>query len=67
MRADDNEESLRKVRLMEYYKKTAPLMGYYYAKGLMKRVDGLGSLTACRKASKGSRLLERVRHSRTVQ
>jgi hypothetical protein len=22
-----------KVRLMEYYKKTAPLIGYYWAKG----------------------------------
>ena len=32
VRADDNEESL-KVRLMEYYKKTSPLIGYYYAKG----------------------------------
>ncbi|MEM1101518.1 MAG: adenylate kinase, partial [Pseudomonadota bacterium] len=28
VRADDNEESL-KVRLMEYYKKTSPLIGYY--------------------------------------
>ena len=39
-RADDNEESLR-TRLMEYYKKTSPLMGYYYAHGLLKRVDGM--------------------------
>jgi adenylate kinase len=31
-RADDNAESL-KQRLMEYYKKTSPLIGYYYAKG----------------------------------
>ena len=42
-RADDNEESL-KQRLMEYYKKTAPLIGYYYCKGLLRRVDGLGSI-----------------------
>lgn len=42
-RADDNEESL-KVRLMEYYKKTAPLIGYYYARGDLKIVDGLQSL-----------------------
>ncbi len=42
-RADDNEESLRK-RLMEYYKKTAPLIGYYYAKGLLRTVDGLGDI-----------------------
>ena len=31
-RADDNAESL-KTRLMEYYKKTSPLIGYYYALG----------------------------------
>ncbi|WP_439105063.1 adenylate kinase, partial [Celeribacter marinus] len=31
-RADDNEDSL-KTRLMEYYKKTSPLIGYYYARG----------------------------------
>jgi adenylate kinase len=42
-RADDNEESLR-VRLMEYYKKTSPLIGYYYAKGDLQSVDGLGSM-----------------------
>lgn len=39
-RADDNEESL-KTRLMEYYKKTSPLIGYYYARGDLKTVDGL--------------------------
>jgi adenylate kinase len=44
-RADDNEESLRN-RLMEYYKKTSPLIGYYYAKGDLKTVDGLGEMDA---------------------
>jgi adenylate kinase len=44
-RADDNEESL-KIRLMEYYKKTSPLLGYYYAKGELKSVDGLGEMDA---------------------
>ncbi|MBO9451709.1 adenylate kinase [Tropicibacter sp. R16_0] len=44
-RADDNEESVR-IRLMEYYKKTAPLIGYYHAKGLLTDVDGLGSIEA---------------------
>jgi len=39
-RADDNAESLR-LRLLEYYKKTAPLLGYYHAHGLLRRVDGL--------------------------
>jgi adenylate kinase len=42
-RADDNEESLR-TRLMEYYKKTSPLIGYYYAKGNLRSVNGLGEI-----------------------
>ena len=44
-RADDNEESL-KTRLMAYYKQTSPLIGYYYAKGMLSRVDGLGEIDA---------------------
>lgn len=43
VRADDNAESL-KVRLMAYYKQTAPLIGYYYAKGALTSVDGLGDI-----------------------
>ena len=39
-RADDNEESL-KQRLMEYYKKTSPLLGYYFAKGNLISINGL--------------------------
>lgn len=42
-RADDNAESLR-VRLMAYYKDTAPLIGYYYAKGKLAAIDGLGEV-----------------------
>lgn len=42
-RADDNEESLRN-RLMEYYKKTSPLIGYYYAKDALQNVNGLGEI-----------------------
>ena len=42
-RADDNEESLR-TRLMEYYKKTSPLIGYYHAKGDLRSVNGLGEI-----------------------
>lgn len=44
-RADDNEESL-KIRLMAYYKQTSPLIGYYYAKGDLTSVDGLGEIDA---------------------
>lgn len=47
VRADDNEESL-KVRLMEYYKKTSPLLGYYYAKGMLKGVNGLADIETVR-------------------
>ena len=42
-RADDNEDSL-KTRLMEYYKKTSPLIGYYYCKGNLHPVDGLAEI-----------------------
>jgi len=42
-RADDNAESL-KIRLMAYYKQTSPLIGYYHAKGMLKGVDGLGTM-----------------------
>ncbi|MBE0552250.1 MAG: adenylate kinase [Rhodobacteraceae bacterium] len=42
-RADDNEDAL-KTRLMEYYKKTSPLIGYYYAKGKLSAVDGLAAM-----------------------
>lgn len=44
-RADDNEDSLR-TRLMEYYKKTSPLIGYYHAKGNLRSVNGLGEIDA---------------------
>jgi adenylate kinase len=42
-RPDDNAESLRQ-RLMEYYRKTAPLIGYYHAKGVLSGVDGLAEV-----------------------
>jgi adenylate kinase len=42
-RADDNEAALRQ-RLMEYYKKTSPLIGYYYALGKLAVVDGLADV-----------------------
>ena len=42
-RADDNEETL-KTRLMEYYKKTSPLIGYYYALGDLFTIDGLAPI-----------------------
>lgn len=44
-RADDNADAL-KTRLMEYYKKTSPLIGYYYARGNLSAVDGLAPVDA---------------------
>ena len=48
-RADDNEKSLRQ-RLMEYYKKTSSLIGYYYAKGDHVSVNGLASVEEVEKS-----------------
>ncbi|KPB01284.1 adenylate kinase [Ahrensia marina] len=42
-RKDDNPEAL-KTRLMAYYKETSPLLGYYYAKGMLQSVDGLQAI-----------------------
>ena len=44
-RADDTADAL-KTRLMEYYKKTSPLIGYYYAKGQLSIIDGLDEMDA---------------------
>ncbi len=43
VRADDNAEAL-KTRLMAYYRETAPLIGYYFANGLLKAVDGMAAI-----------------------
>lgn len=42
-RPDDNAEAMR-TRLTVYYKETSPLIGYYYAKKLLKPVDGMGTI-----------------------
>ena len=42
-RPDDNPETVR-TRLWDYYKKTAPLIGYYYAKGKLRKVDGMAEI-----------------------
>lgn len=56
-RADDNESAL-KTRLMEYYKKTSPLIGYYYAKGQLTSVDGLAEMDVV--ASSISKVLDKA-------
>jgi adenylate kinase len=38
-RDDDNSQTVRN-RLYTYYKETSPLIGYYFAKGLLVEVDG---------------------------
>ena len=43
VRRDDTPEVFE-IRLREYYKNTAPLIGYYYAKGALKTVDGLAEM-----------------------
>lgn len=43
-RPDDNAETMR-TRLQSYYKETAPLAGYYYAKGKLQRVNGMGDIS----------------------
>ena len=39
---DDNEETVR-TRLAEYRAKTAPILPYYEERGLVRRVDGMGT------------------------
>jgi adenylate kinase len=43
VRKDDTPEVFDE-RLRAYYKKTAPLTGYYYAKGMLKTVDGMDTI-----------------------
>jgi adenylate kinase len=42
-RADDKEEVV-KERLVAYHAQTAPLVPYYEARGILRRVDGVGDL-----------------------
>lgn len=51
-RADDNAETVRN-RLMAYYRETAPLIGYYFAKGKLKTVDGMAPIADVAKQVEG--------------
>ena len=42
-RPDDNEDSF-KTRLLAYYRDTSPLIGFYHAKKILRKIDGLGSI-----------------------
>ena len=45
----DDDPDVFPERLREYYKKTAPLIGYYYAKGLLEQVDGMADIDSVTK------------------
>ena len=44
-RPDDTAETVTR-RLMVYYRETSPLIGYYYCKGNLRSIDGMGSIEA---------------------
>ena len=51
-RPDDNEETVRK-RLAEYRAKTAPILPYYEARGLVRQVDGMAPIADVEHAIEG--------------
>jgi adenylate kinase len=48
-RSDDSLETVRN-RLYVYYKQTSPLIGYYYAKGLVTFIDGSQAIEVVKQA-----------------
>ena len=42
-RPDDNEETVR-TRMVEYRAKTAPILPFYEARGMVARVDGMADI-----------------------
>jgi adenylate kinase len=48
-RPDDNEDTVR-TRMAEYRAKTAPILPYYEARGLVARVDGMADIDLVTKA-----------------
>lgn len=44
-RPDDNEETVR-TRMAEYRAKTAPILPYYEARGIVRRIDGMADIDA---------------------
>jgi adenylate kinase len=62
-RPDDNAETVRN-RLAEYRAKTAPILPYYEAKGLVARVDGMAEIGAV--TASIDRILESAAPSETA-
>jgi len=50
-RPDDNAETVR-TRMAEYRAKTAPILPYYDARGMVSRIDGMASMEAVYEAVK---------------
>ena len=48
-RPDDNEETVR-TRMKEYRAKTAPILPIYEARGIVRKVDGMGSMAEVNQA-----------------
>jgi adenylate kinase len=48
-RADDNAETVRE-RLKAYHAQTAPLIAYYDGKGVLERIDAMGSIAGIRQS-----------------
>ena len=51
-RPDDNAETVRN-RLMNYYRDTSPLLGYYFCQNKLKLVDGMAAIDDVAKEIKG--------------
>ncbi|WP_442578294.1 adenylate kinase [Mesorhizobium sp. ASY16-5R] len=49
----DDDPTIAPERLREYYKKTAPLTGYYYAKGMLESLDGMADVDTVTAAIEG--------------
>ncbi len=58
-RPDDNEEAVR-IRLNEYQRKTAPLLGYYAERGLVRTLDA--SLSVEKAEEEMEKLLQNKSH-----
>lgn len=52
-RRDDDNADLVQSRLQAYYKQTAPLLGYYHAKGILHKIDGMASIEAVKGEIRG--------------
>ena len=42
-RSDDTDKEAIRKRLKTYYEETAPLADFYEERGLLRRIDGIGS------------------------